>query len=49
MAAEVALGTTRKFLEKNTDFERVIFCVFLEKDVEIYQKLFPRHFPANNL
>ena len=46
-AAEVALKTVRKFLEKNTDFERVIFCVFLDKDEEIYKQLLPLHFPAN--
>lgn len=51
-AADVALKTTRTFLEKNhQDVDRVIFCLFLQKDVEIYNKRMPIIFPAfeNNL
>lgn len=46
-AAHIAIGTTRKFLEKNPDsIDRVIFCVFLKKDVEIYENLMQIYFPV---
>ncbi|KAJ9579417.1 hypothetical protein L9F63_024476 [Diploptera punctata] len=45
-AAHIALGTTRKFLEKNPDsVDRVIFCLFLKKDVTIYENLMQIYFP----
>ncbi|XP_069824354.1 ADP-ribose glycohydrolase MACROD1 isoform X2 [Dendropsophus ebraccatus] len=45
-AAEVALGTIRSYLEEKKDkFDRVIICVFLEKDEEIYLKKLPEYFP----
>ncbi|KAM4722725.1 ADP-ribose glycohydrolase MACROD1 [Rhinophrynus dorsalis] len=45
-AADVALGTLRNFLEENKDkFDRVIICVFLEKDEEIYLAKLPEYFP----
>jgi O-acetyl-ADP-ribose deacetylase len=46
-AAHVALETTRDFLEKDEILERVIFCVFLDKDLEIYEDLIPVYFPSN--
>ncbi|GFX90652.1 ADP-ribose glycohydrolase MACROD2 [Trichonephila clavipes] len=43
-AAEVALKTVREFLEKN-EIDRVIFCLFLGVDVEIYRSLMQKYFP----
>jgi len=38
-ACPVALDTVRTFLEQHSDkVDRVIFCLFLEKDVEIYEQ-----------
>ncbi|XP_056383223.1 ADP-ribose glycohydrolase MACROD1 isoform X3 [Hyla sarda] len=45
-AAEVALGTIRSYLEEKKDkFDRIIICVFLEKDEEIYLRKLPGYFP----
>ena len=41
-AAEIAINTVRKFLEENSDIEKVIFSVFDAGNYEIYkQKLAP--------
>lgn len=43
-AAHVALTTVRKYLEelnKDDKIEEVVFCLFLDKDVEIYKRLVP--------
>jgi len=48
-AAHVALATTREFIEKDENLEKVIFCVFLEKDLKIYQKLLPVYFPCHQI
>lgn len=46
-AAHVALKTVRSFLQKNkSSFDRVIFCLFLPVDVEIYETLMKEYFPA---
>ncbi|XP_028565753.2 ADP-ribose glycohydrolase MACROD1 isoform X2 [Podarcis muralis] len=46
-AAEVVLNTLRKWLEENKEkVDRLIICVFLEKDDEIYKELLPRFFPV---
>uniref|UniRef100_A0A3B5LBS4 Macro domain-containing protein n=1 Tax=Xiphophorus couchianus TaxID=32473 RepID=A0A3B5LBS4_9TELE len=38
-AADIALGTVKKWIEENSDkITRVIFCVFLETDFTIYKK-----------
>jgi len=48
-AAEVALKTTRTFLESHhQDVDRVIFCLFLPKDVEIYNQFLPFIFPESS-
>lgn len=44
-AGKVALNTVRNFLEKYKEFDRVIFCLFLKEDVEIYERLLPIYFP----
>ncbi|KAG8564134.1 hypothetical protein GDO81_016338 [Engystomops pustulosus] len=45
-AAEVALGSIRSYLEEKKDkFDRIIICVFLEKDEEIYLRKLPEYFP----
>ncbi|XP_034940149.1 macro domain-containing protein CT2219-like [Chelonus insularis] len=45
-AAEVAITTVKQFLEENKDqFERVIFCLFLQTDKDIYENLLQKYFP----
>ena len=44
-AAPVAIKTVKEFIKKNPDkVDRVIFCLFLDKDVEIYEKLMQEYF-----
>lgn len=38
-AAEIAVKTVRSFLEADSSIQQVIFNVFTDKDLEIYQKL----------
>ncbi|XP_043832451.1 ADP-ribose glycohydrolase MACROD1-like [Dromiciops gliroides] len=46
-AAEVVLGTLRQWLEEHKDkVDRLIICVFLEKDELIYHKQLPHFFPV---
>lgn len=47
-AAHVALKTVRTWLEDPTNqanIDRIIFCLFLDKDVDIYNRLLPKYFP----
>lgn len=45
-ACNVALRATRKFLEANhEDVDRIIFCLFLPVDVELYRERMPLIFP----
>lgn len=45
-AAPVAISTVRKFLQSNPEsMDRVIFCLFLNVDVDLYNKLLPVYFP----
>ncbi|KAG0358827.1 hypothetical protein BG005_001783 [Podila minutissima] len=48
-AAKVALNTVREWLDANEDFgkkmDRIIFCLFMPKDIEIYLRLLPHYFP----
>jgi len=45
-AAKVALETVKSFLTKDSDkVDRVIFCLFLESDVSIYEKQMQLFFP----
>ncbi|XP_070806426.1 ADP-ribose glycohydrolase MACROD1 isoform X3 [Pituophis catenifer annectens] len=47
-AAEVVLDTLHNWLENNKDkVERLIICVFLEKDDEIYKEKLPKFFPID--
>ncbi|XP_026580340.1 O-acetyl-ADP-ribose deacetylase MACROD1-like [Pseudonaja textilis] len=47
-AAEVVLNTLHNWLEDNKDkVERLIVCVFLEKDDEIYKEKLPKYFPID--
>ncbi|KAM8939237.1 ADP-ribose glycohydrolase MACROD1 [Pelodytes ibericus] len=49
-AADVALGVIRNVLDESKDkFDRIIICVFLEKDEEIYFKKLPEYFPLDAL
>lgn len=43
-AAKVALSTVKKFLLKNKDMDRVIFCLFLKSDKDIYEELLQKYF-----
>ncbi|XP_072495042.1 ADP-ribose glycohydrolase MACROD1 isoform X2 [Notamacropus eugenii] len=46
-AAEVVLGTLREWLEEHKDkVDRLLICVFLEKDEEIYRTRLPHFFPV---
>ena len=45
-AAPVALKTVRKFLETHSNkVDRIIFCLFLDTDVDIYEKQLQLFFP----
>ncbi|KAG0254553.1 hypothetical protein BGZ95_005984 [Linnemannia exigua] len=48
-AADAALKTVRNWMDENVEearkIERIVFCVFLDKDVQIYEKTLPRYFP----
>jgi len=51
-AAEVALKTIREWLEKEDyreNVKRIIFCLFLDIDIEVYHKLLPEYFPIEKL
>ncbi|XP_035118967.1 ADP-ribose glycohydrolase MACROD1 isoform X9 [Callithrix jacchus] len=46
-AAEVVLATLREWLEQHKDkVERLIICVFHEKDEDIYRSRLPHYFPV---
>nr|XP_045009824.1 ADP-ribose glycohydrolase MACROD1 isoform X2 [Jaculus jaculus] len=46
-AAEVVLAALREWLEQHKDkVDRLIICVFLEKDENIYQQRLPYYFPV---
>lgn len=47
LAAHIALGTARKFLEQNPEMDRIIFCLFMPIDVEIYETLMQMYFPVH--
>ena len=38
-AAEIAIATVRKFAEKPSSLQRVIFCCFSARDLEVYRQL----------
>lgn len=44
-AAVVAIKAVKEFLEENPSISRVIFCVFLDKDLEIYTERLEEFFP----
>ncbi|KAF9124637.1 O-acetyl-ADP-ribose deacetylase macrod1 [Mortierella sp. 14UC] len=48
-AADVALKTVRDWMDEHPkearEIERIVFCVFLDKDVQIYETLLPHYFP----
>lgn len=47
-AAHTALATVRRYLEvdnKEDIIKKVVFCLFLDKDVDIYRHLVPLYFP----
>lgn len=43
-AAKVALSTVKKFLHENKNVDRVIFCLFLKTDKDIYEELLQKYF-----
>jgi len=48
-ACNVALRTVRKWLEEENNYEkidRIVFCLFLQKDQDIYNKMMPLVFPS---
>ncbi len=44
-AAHIALEVTRRTLKEHEILKEVIFCVFLDSDREIYERLKPVYFP----
>ncbi|GAB1599844.1 hypothetical protein Ahia01_000261800, partial [Argonauta hians] len=47
-AAEVSLETVRNWMESNHNrVDRIIFCIFMPKDVEIYREKMQKYFPLN--
>jgi O-acetyl-ADP-ribose deacetylase (regulator of RNase III) len=49
-AALVAIETVKEFLEKNHEkVDKVIFCLYNQSDVDIYNKLMPLYFPRPNI
>nr|XP_027196271.1 uncharacterized protein LOC113790767 [Dermatophagoides pteronyssinus] len=48
-AAHIALNTIRHWFENSTtniqSIDRIIFCLFLDKDIEIYNRLIREYFP----
>ncbi|KAJ3100418.1 hypothetical protein HDU96_010350 [Phlyctochytrium bullatum] len=49
-AAHVALLAVREWLLQNLDvMDLVVFCIFMPKDLEIYQRLAPIYFPPTEL
>lgn len=49
-AAHVALKSARDWLDDNKEYSqnviRIVFCLFLKVDIEIYHKLLPTYFPV---
>jgi len=51
-ACNVALRTVRKWLEEEDNhkkIDRIVFCLFLQKDQDIYKKMLPHVFPPSKL
>uniref|UniRef100_A0AAY4CHK5 Macro domain-containing protein n=1 Tax=Denticeps clupeoides TaxID=299321 RepID=A0AAY4CHK5_9TELE len=47
-AVDVALSTVREYLdEHHAQLDRIIFCVFLKSDEELYKKNLPLYFPQS--
>jgi len=45
-AASVALSSVRKWLEENDNaIDKVVFCLFLDKDIKAYEAELPKWFP----
>lgn len=45
-AAHIAVYEVRKHLEENSDIvDRVVFCVFDQKDEQVYQAVLQSYFP----
>ncbi|XP_028815550.1 ADP-ribose glycohydrolase MACROD1 isoform X4 [Denticeps clupeoides] len=48
-AVDVALSTVREYLdEHHAQLDRIIFCVFLKSDEELYKKNLPLYFPQKS-
>lgn len=50
-AANVALKAVRDWLENDeykVNVKRIVFCLFLDVDIEIYHKLLPLYFPLSS-
>jgi len=39
-AAKIAVRTVKNFVEENEQLKEVIFCVFSDKDYEVYESVF---------
>jgi len=51
-ACNVALRTVRQWLEEEENhkkIDRIVFCLFLQKDQDIYKKMLPHVFPPSKL
>jgi len=48
-ATQIALNTTRKWMEANKDkVERIVFCVYTVRDESVYEVLMPVYFPPSS-
>ena len=49
-AAPVAIGTARDWLvnRKPQGFSRLVFCLFMKKDIELYETLMQKYFPIGD-
>ncbi len=46
-ASRIALTEVREWMQANRDrVDKIVFCTFLEKELDMYRKLFPAFFPV---
>jgi O-acetyl-ADP-ribose deacetylase (regulator of RNase III) len=51
LATSIALQNTRKWLENEENrnkVDKIIFCTFLEREIDCYSRMFASYFPVKN-